>query len=107
MIAATDPAEIADPEAYRIWFGAAVNAVSDGISGILDMETRLGTQQQVVEQTLSMQRDRQDLYNGQVLSLEGVDPYEAATRLSSLQTQLEATYAVTSRLSRLSFLNFM
>ena len=107
MIAATDPAEIADPEAYRVWVGTAATAVSDGIAGLLDLETRLGTQQQVVEQTLSTQRDRQDLYNSQVLSLEGVDPYEAATRLNSLQTQLEATYAVTSRLSRLSFLNFM
>ncbi|MFN2307540.1 MAG: flagellin, partial [Paracoccaceae bacterium] len=35
------------------------------------------------------------------------DPYEAATRLNQLQTQLEATYAVTARLSKLSFLNFM
>ena len=39
--------------------------------------------------------------------MEGVDPYEAATRLSALETQLQASYAVTARLSRMSFLNFL
>ncbi|MFU8863086.1 MAG: flagellin [Rhodobacterales bacterium] len=107
MFAATDTATIADPEAYRIWVGDAVNAISRGIAGMIDTESRLGGQQQTVDQTLKNQRERHVLYNSQVLSLEGVDPYEAATRLTNLQTQLEATYTVTARLSRLSFLNFM
>lgn len=107
MLAATDAATIADPEAYRLWVGTAVNAVSTGITGLIDTESRLGGQQQMVDETLRMQREREVLFNSQVLSLEGVDPYEAATRLTNLQTQLEATYTVTSRLSRLSFLNFM
>lgn len=107
MLASTNPADIADPEAYRIWVGEAVSAISMGITGIIDTESRLGGQQQSLDQTLRMQRERDVLYNSQVLSLEGVDPYEAATRLTNLQTQLEATYMVTSRLSRLSFLNFM
>lgn len=107
MLAATDATNIADPEAYRAWVGEAVNAVSAGVSGLIEAESRLGSQQQTVAQTLEMQRDRHTLFNSQVMALEGVDPYEAATRLNQLQTQLEATYAVTARLSRLSFLNFM
>ena len=107
MLAATDASEIGDPEAYRVWVGEAVGALSSGISGLIEAESRLGSQQQTVDQVLSMQRDRNTLFNSQVLSLEGVDPYEAATRLNQLQTQLEATYAVTARLSRLSFLNYM
>ncbi len=107
MFAATDTATIADPEAYRIWVGEAVNAVSRGIAGMIDTESRLGGQQVTVDQTLKNQRERHVLYSSQVLTLEGVDPYEAATRLTNLQTQLEATYTVTARLSRLSFLNFM
>jgi flagellar hook-associated protein 3 FlgL len=107
MLAATDPTDIADPEAYRVWVGSAVSAVSMGITGLIEAEARLGGQQQTLDQTLRMQRERDTLFNSQVLSLEGVDPYEAATRLTNLQTQLEATYTVTSRLSRLSFLNFM
>ena len=107
MLAATDPAGITDPEGYRVWVGAAVEAISAGITGMIETEARLGGQQQVVAQTLQMQRERNVLFNSQVLALEGVDPYEAATRLTNLQTQLEATFAVTARLSRLSFLNFM
>ncbi len=107
MLASLDASAIADPDAYRVWVGEAANAISSGISGLIEAESRLGSQQQTVEQVLGMQRDRQSLFNSQVLTLEGVDPYEAATRLSQLQTQLEATYAITARLSRLSFLNYM
>ncbi|MGY6704317.1 flagellin [Roseinatronobacter sp.] len=107
MLASTDISTIADPDAYQVWVGAATNAISSGISGLIEAESRLGSQQQTVDQVLGMQRDRQSLFNSQVLTLEGVDPYEAATRLSQLQTQLEATYAITARLSRLSFLNYM
>ncbi len=107
MLAATDATKISDPEAYRVWVGEAVNAVSAGIAGLIDTKSRLGGNQQMVEQTLQMQRDRADLYNSRVLALEGVDPYEAATRVSELQTQLEASYAITARLSKRQFLNFI
>jgi flagellar hook-associated protein 3 FlgL len=39
--------------------------------------------------------------------LRSVDPYEAAVRMESAQTQLESLYAVTARLSRLSLLDFL
>ena len=35
-------------------------------------------------------------------ALVGIDPYETATRLQHVETQLEAVYAVTARLSQLS-----
>ena len=37
----------------------------------------------------------------------GVDQYEAATRVTQLQSQLEAIYAMTARSSQLSLLNFL
>lgn len=39
--------------------------------------------------------------------LTGVDSFDAATRLESSKTQLEALYAVTARLSRLSLTDFL
>ncbi len=39
--------------------------------------------------------------------LLSVDPYEAATRMEAAQTQLETLYSVTSRLSRLSLVDFL
>jgi flagellar hook-associated protein 3 FlgL len=36
-----------------------------------------------------------------------IDPYEAASRLQALETQLEASYVATSRISQLTFANFI
>lgn len=107
MLAGADASTITDPDAYGTWVGAAVDALGAGIEGLIQTEAGLGGQQKVLEETIAQQTDRNDLYNRQILSVEGVDAYEAASRMSQLQTQLEATYAVTARLSKLSFLNFM
>ncbi len=40
-------------------------------------------------------------------AMESVDPYEAATRVNILMTQLESSYAVTGRISRMSLLNYI
>lgn len=40
-------------------------------------------------------------------ALEGVDPYEAATRINLLMTQLETSYALTGRINRLSLLSYI
>lgn len=40
-------------------------------------------------------------------ALESVDPYEAATRVNVLMTQLETSYALTGRLSRMSLLSYI
>jgi flagellar hook-associated protein 3 FlgL len=39
--------------------------------------------------------------------LESIDDYAAAARLSELQAQIETSYAITSRLSRLSLVNYL
>jgi flagellar hook-associated protein 3 FlgL len=39
--------------------------------------------------------------------LVSIDPYEAATKLEAAQSQLEALYSVTARLSRLSLVDFL
>ena len=36
-----------------------------------------------------------------------VDPYEAATELQAVETQLESLYAITARLSRLSLVDYL
>lgn len=107
MLAVTDVAQIADAEAYKAWIGAAADALSVGVKGGVDSEARLGAAQAQLKDVTEAQKTRQDIYKSQVLDLEGVDPYEAASRVSLLQSQLQASYAVTARLQSLSFLNFM
>jgi flagellar hook-associated protein 3 FlgL len=40
-------------------------------------------------------------------ALEGVDPYEASSRLSALMNQIETAYAMTGRIQKLSLLNYL
>ncbi|MBB3233703.1 flagellar hook-associated family protein [Phyllobacterium endophyticum] len=42
-----------------------------------------------------------------VLDLEAVDPYEAASRVEALRTQIDASYALTVRIQSLSLLNHL
>ncbi len=107
MLAATDPATIPDPEAYRIWIGEAVNTLAAGQTALLDSEVQIGTQGAQIESMNTRLQDRGDLYSGRVIQLEGIDSYEAATRISLLETQLQSSYAVSARLSQMSFLNYL
>jgi flagellin-like hook-associated protein FlgL len=42
-----------------------------------------------------------------ILASTQSDMYETQARLSALETQLQATYQITSRVSRLSLTNFL
>ena len=48
-----------------------------------------------------------DIMTNHVDALEGVDPYEASTRLSALMTQIETAYAMTARIQKLTLLNYL
>ncbi len=50
---------------------------------------------------------RRDVLTGLVNNLEAVDPYEASTRLNTLLTQIEASYAATARIQQMSLLRFL
>ena len=107
MIASTDVSAIADGAAYEVWMSNAVSALSQGVSGLIEVESNLGAQQQQLSERITAQQNLGDIFNSRVNDLEGVDLFEAASRVIELETQLQATYTVTSRLSQLSFLNYM
>ncbi len=107
ILGSTDPQLITDPDAYRSWVGAAASALGSGVNAVLAAESRTGSMQKLVEDANDRLNAKREVLSLHISSLETVDPYEAATRLTSAQTQLQASYAVTARLSQLSFLNFM
>ncbi len=107
MIASVDPSQINDPAAYDAWMGAAIDAVGRGNELLVAAENQVGGRSQLLANTIERQSDRADLYQRQLNELEGVDQFEAASRVTALSTQLEATYAITARLSRLTFLNYL
>lgn len=107
MLVSTDVSKISDAGAYKAWMQSAVAALSGGVQGLTGVQAQLGSQQQLVEQTATQQGDLKNVYNNRVLGYEQVDPYEAASRLTALQSQLNATYAATAQLSKLSILDYL
>jgi flagellar hook-associated protein 3 FlgL len=107
MIAAFDVSQIDDTAAYEAWMTDAVAAVANGLSGITDAEAQLGAQQKIVDDRISAQQNLGDLFSSRISNLEGVDLYEASSQMLLLENQLQATYTVTSRLSKLSILNYL
>lgn len=76
-------------------------------SGLATLRAEVGTMQSTLEkagQANSVARHALQLARAEIVS---VDPYDSATRLEAAQTQLEALYALTARLGRLSLTDFL
>jgi len=85
----------------------AIGAVSEAIQGLTSVKARLGVSQNRVaaaDERLSIQRD---IINRQIVDLENVDPFETATRVNALMTQVEMSYSLTARIRQLSLLKYM
>lgn len=107
MLASTDVSEIQDAEAYTTWVGAAMDRLSSGLEGLLDSQIQLDSASARIDDANARMEDRATLYKGRVAEMVEVDSYEAATTITAMETQLQASYAATARLSQLSFLNYM
>lgn len=105
ILATSDVSDIQDPEAYEAWMAEAVNALGTGLNEALGTSATIGFNQQILETTQRSLDAISLVQRTQISDYESVDPYEAATRLTSLETQLQASYSVSARLSRLTILS--
>jgi flagellar hook-associated protein 3 FlgL len=85
----------------------AVKNLSEGIQQLGETQARIGHGQQA----LRFAKDRMSTKVSQmelaISKTEGVSQYDAAARVNALMTQLESSYAVTGRISRLSLLSYL
>ena len=70
-------------------------------------QSRLGTAQERVKSANDRMSIQIDIMTNHISLLEGVDPYEASTRVSALMTQVETAYAMTARIQNLSLLKYL
>ena len=68
---------------------------------------RLGTAEKRIADSTEQLKQRNEILNREIVSLEGVDQYEVSTRVNTLTTQLESSYSITARISRLSLMNYL
>jgi flagellar hook-associated protein 3 FlgL len=106
MLAVTDVSTL-DADAYATYMDSVITALSNAQDGMLAVSSQIGFNQQIVETAQNQLTDLSLIQRTQIGNYENVDPYEAATRVQSLEIQLQASYEVTSRLSGLSILNFL
>ena len=85
----------------------ALDLVGEAIVSIAELQSQTG----VVEQRVSAANDRMkmqaDLFERSIIETEGVDPYEAASRVKELLSHIETSYALTARIQQLSLLRFL
>ncbi len=84
-----------------------VGVVGEAIASLAALQSETGVVEQRVEAASSRIKVQADLFERLIVDTEGVDPYEAATRVSDLLSQLETSYAITARIQQLSLLRFL
>ena len=72
----------------------------------MDESANLGFNQQLVETAKGRLEDLSIVQVNQIATYENVDPYQVATEIQGLETQLQASYSVSSRLSGLTILDW-
>jgi flagellar hook-associated protein 3 FlgL len=92
---------------YKVVMDTASKLVGDAVNGITVIQARLGTAQERITNANNRIDTQMNIINKHVNQLEQVDPLEAQTRITTLQTQLEMAYALTSRAEKLSLLNYI
>ena len=94
-------------QAFAAVAETATRLISEGIHEVTQLQGRVGSAQARIAQVNERMSMQSDLISKDIGALENVDPYEAATRVTTLMTQLETGYALTARIQRLSILNYL
>ncbi|MGP8233433.1 MAG: flagellar hook-associated family protein [Methylovirgula sp.] len=85
----------------------AENLLSAGTSGLTNIQTSVGAVQNDITSANSQMSVQMSVLSTQVGNLEDVNPYEASTEVSNLQTQIETAYSLTSQLTQLSLVKYL
>lgn len=93
--------------AFQALTTQAMQTTTQAITQTTSEQTTLGLAQQRTNAATTRIAAQQKILNESVLNLEEVDPYEAATRVTALMTQIETSYALTVQLQNMSLLNYL
>jgi flagellar hook-associated protein 3 FlgL len=85
----------------------SISKVGGSVQTLGETQSRVGEGQQALAQANTKLTAMKTLFESEIQRTEGVDPAEAATRVTNLTTQLEANYTVTGKLAKLSLMNYL
>jgi flagellar hook-associated protein 3 FlgL len=93
--------------AFQAIVDTAIDMVGEATQYLAVEQGRLGTSQERIELANERLMSQISIITEQVNGMEVVDPYDAATRVTTLLTQLETSYALTARIQKLTILNYI
>jgi flagellar hook-associated protein 3 FlgL len=86
---------------------AAIDNMGRAISGVDGERSKLGISEARVTQANVSLNAQITILSASIQDMEGIDTYEAATRVTTLESQLSLAYTLTSRIQNLSLLNYL
>lgn len=81
--------------------------IGSAITGIDGERSTLGVSQARVKQATTSLEAQSSILSNSINNLEKVDTNETATRITTLETQLELAYTLTGRLQNMSLVNYL
>ncbi|NTF40923.1 flagellar biosynthesis protein FlgL [Rhizobium sp. AC27/96] len=85
----------------------AISYARQAIDGLNSQASQLGLSQSRLTDANTTLNAQKTILNTNIGDLTGVDPYEASTKVNSLQTQLETAYTIVSKIQQLSLVNYL
>ncbi|MBS0242128.1 MAG: flagellar hook-associated family protein [Proteobacteria bacterium] len=91
----------------KVVLDKAAGLASTAIDGLSAIQSRLGSAQASITSANEDLSAQGNIIAKQVAQLQEVDPYAASTSVSTLMTQLQASYQITAQLQKMSLLNYL
>jgi len=85
----------------------AIKHAGEAVTKIDNVRSSLGVAESRVKKANTALEAQVRIFELHIGDLEGVDAYEASTRMNSLLAQVETSYQLTARLQQLSLMNFL
>ncbi|MDH7804673.1 MULTISPECIES: flagellar hook-associated family protein [unclassified Rhizobium] len=85
----------------------SVTNIGTAISGLNQQQSVLGLSESRVSKANDSLAAQKKIIETHLLDIEGIDTYEVKTRLDLLQQQIEIAYSLTSRLQKMSLVNYL
>lgn len=86
---------------------AAANATGVSVQDLTNVQAGIGSTQQRIANANDLMSTQITILSGQDNALEGVDAYQASTRVTNLTTQIETAYSLTAQLKNLSLAKYL
>ena len=101
------PSTQLDDSAKSALLAQAGSLLSQAQSQLTSLQGTLGNVQSDLASAAATQKTAANATQNQITNYVQADPYATSTKISMLQTQLQATYALTSQISQLSLVKYM